>query len=332
MKHYFFTCGDTNGIGPEIVIKSFNKIGFTSHRKIIFICPIKIFSGITELIPPKFDYRFVSDEKDFKSGILNVIAIPEPKLSVGNATKHSGKAAYISVKISFDYIKKLEASAMITAPISKTAFNLSGIGYKGHTDMLADWCRTKNFMMTFLSKKMNAALSTIHIPLKKVSAFLNIPGLQSQILLLHNMLVYDLGIVNPSIAVLGLNPHSGEGGLIGDEEQKVLIPLIKSFTGKIKVSGPYSPDAFFAAEMNKKHNLVLGMYHDQVLIPFKMLNFAGGVNFTAGLPIVRTSPDHGVAYDIAWQNKADESSMLQSFFYADKILTKRLKHAASQKS
>jgi 4-hydroxythreonine-4-phosphate dehydrogenase len=146
------------------------------------------------------------------------------------------------------------------------------------------------------------------------------------------MLKNDLGINSPSIAVLGLNPHAGEEGLIGDEESRIIIPLLKSFNKQINIQGPFSTDAFFATSNYKNYDLVFGMYHDQVLIPFKMMNFAKGVNYTAGLPIIRTSPDHGVAYDIAWQNKADESSMLQSYFYADKILTNRMKNVAARKS
>lgn len=331
MKNFFFTCGDINGIGPEISVKSFNKIKFTSSRNIIFTCPEKIFIQITELITPQFEHQFVKDEKDFKQGLLNVLSIPSGKLNIGTATKHSGYISFTSIKKSFEFVKKIQASALITAPISKTAFNLAGIKYNGHTDMLGAWCNTKNYIMTFLSQKMNAALSTIHIPLKKVSASVTKSKLQSQIFLLYEMLVNDIGISNPSIAILGLNPHAGEDGLIGDEEKKVIVPLVQRLKNKINIKGPFSPDAFFATSQYKKYDLVFGLYHDQVLIPFKMLNFAKGVNYTAGLPIIRTSPDHGVAYDIAWQNKADESSMLQSFFYADKILTNRMKNASAKK-
>jgi 4-hydroxythreonine-4-phosphate dehydrogenase len=188
--------------------------------------------------------------------------------------------------------------------------------------MYADWCGIKNFVMMFFSKKMNAALITIHEPVK------NIPGLISKKLLTKKLKVVidalrnDLKIKNPHIAILGLNPHAGEGGLIGLEEEEIVKPFIKEFADEM-LSGPFSPDAFFANHLYKKYDVVIGMYHDQILIPFKMLNFNSGVNYTAGLPIVRTSPDHGVAYDIAGKNLANPASILEAYRFAEKIVRNR---------
>ena len=177
--------------------------------------------------------------------------------------------------------------------------------------------------MVFLSKKINTSLNSIHIPLKKVSSSLN----QKQLLISLNVLVktikVDLGKSKPKIAVLGLNPHAGESGIIGEEENKVIIPVIKKLSNKIEIEGPFSPDAYFANRMFKNFDMTFAMYHDQALIPFKYINFGKGVNFTAGLPVVRTSPDHGVAYDIAGDFIADESSMLEAFKYAKRILNNR---------
>lgn len=332
MKSFYFTCGDVNGIGPEIAIKTFNRIKFTGNRKIFFICPYNVFTEIAKKIQPNFDYKVVDNYKDSQSGILNLLTLPDIPLKIGEATKQSGRSSFLAVKNAFKFVIQDKRSVMITAPISKNAFKLAGVRYKGHTDLLADWCKTKNFLMTFLSKNMNAALSTIHIPLKKVSETLTQKKLVTQLKIIDDLLKRDLGISTPSVALLGLNPHAGEEGIIGDEEKKILIPLVNSLKGKLNISGPFSPDAFFASSMYKNYDMIFGMYHDQVLIPFKMLNFSSGVNFTAGLPIVRTSPDHGTAFDIAWQNKADESSLVQSYHYANKILVNRLKHDPNKKS
>ena len=171
---------------------------------------------------------------------------------------------------------------------------------------------------------MIAALLTIHIPIKDVSKALRKNEVQKKLRIILNTLEYDLGIKNPTAALLGLNPHAGELGIIGREEQDLLNPLIntKEFDGKL--FGAFSPDAFFANKLYKKYNAVIGAYHDQVLIPFKLLNFSSGVNYTAGLPIIRTSPDHGTAFDIAGANAADASSMTEAFIYANKILKNRL--------
>ncbi len=332
MKSFYFTCGDVNGIGPEIVIKSLNRIKFTNDRKIIFICPDNVFKEIIKKTHPKFSYSVIDNYKASEPGKLNLITLPDIPIKKGEATKHSGRTSFLSIKYAFECLSNDNSSALITSPISKNAFKLAGVNYKGHTDLLADWCGVKNYLMTFLSKRMNAALSTIHIPLNKVSESITQKKLLTQINIISDLLKNDLGISTPSIALLGLNPHAGEEGIIGNEEQKVLTPVVNGLKTKLSISGPFSPDAFFAASMYKKYDLVFGMYHDQVLIPFKMLNFSSGANFTAGLPIVRTSPDHGTAYDIAWQNKADESSMMQSFYYANKILVNRLKNEADKKS
>ena len=193
--------------------------------------------------------------------------------------------------------------------------------------MYAEWSNVSNFVMMFLSKKMNAALATIHEPIINVPKLINLKNLKNKLNVIINSLVTDLGIKNPKIAVLGLNPHAGEEGLIGKEEQSILRPLLNLNEFSNYLSGPFSPDAFFANRLYKNYDLVLGMYHDQVLIPFKLINFGSGVNYTAGLPIVRTSPDHGTAFDIAGKSLANESSFLEAYKYAKKIVNNREKNA-----
>jgi 4-hydroxythreonine-4-phosphate dehydrogenase len=220
-------------------------------------------------------------------------------------------------------LKESVADAVVTAPVSKTALKLAGIMYPGQTEMFADWCGTKNFVMTFLSKRLRVGLYSIHIPLKEVPNILKIKEITLKLDVLINMLKNDLGISNPKIAVLGLNPHAGENGIIGQEEKSIIEPALKQMKYNAKVDGPFSSDAFFANKWFKKYDMVFGLYHDQVLIPFKYINAGKGVNFSAGLPIIRTSPDHGTAYDIAGKGIADESSMVEAFNYAKLILKSR---------
>ena len=202
---------------------------------------------------------------------------------------------------------------------------MAGINFSGQTEMFARWSNTKNYAMTFLSKKMCAALFTIHHPLKDISKLLTFKRLSTLVDVIINTLKFDLEILEPKIAVLGLNPHAGENGIIGREEIDIIRPVIKKYTKSVEIAGPFSSDAFFGSKAYKNYDMIIGMYHDQVLIPFKILNFGGGVNYTAGLPIVRTSPDHGVAYDIAGKFIADESSILQAFKYAKRIVNNRKK-------
>jgi 4-hydroxythreonine-4-phosphate dehydrogenase len=200
---------------------------------------------------------------------------------------------------------------------------MAGVKFPGQTEMFAKWSGSKDYVMTFLSNQINVALQTIHIPLKNVHKFLNKKKLESTINVLIRTLKRDLAIESPRIALLGLNPHAGENGLIGTEEEKIVKPLLKKYSRKFTIDGPFPADAFFAKRLFTNYNFVLGMYHDQVLVPFKYLNSGFGVNYTAGLTIVRTSPDHGVAYDIAGKNIADEKSMLQAVSYAEKIVNNR---------
>ena len=341
MNKYIFTCGDTNGIGPEIVVKALNKITVTSSSGLesnqinssnsqngfIFICPKNIFEETIKRTPANFDFQIENKFVDFEHDHVLVLNIKNTKLKFGKATKASGKAAFRAIKLSSEILNKKKADAVITAPISKAAIKLAGYNYPGHTEMYAEWSKIKDFVMLFTSKELRAGLVTIHEPLKAVPKLLSAKNIEKKIKVVIDTLINDMNILNPSVAVLGLNPHAGEDGLIGTEEKKIIAPLVKKSEYAKYLSGPFSPDAFFGSKAYKKYDFVLGMYHDQVLIPFKLLNFSLGVNFTAGLPIVRTSPDHGVAYDIAGKNIADESSILEAFYLAEKIVHNRKKNA-----
>jgi 4-hydroxythreonine-4-phosphate dehydrogenase len=324
-KRYIFTCGDINGIGPEIVIKSLNRLSGKKANQFIFVCPGNVFKETSSFIKPSFGVKIVKKIDELNDESIILFDIGTFKLNTGKPTPYSGNVAYISLEIAAELLKKKLADALITAPISKEALNSAGHRYPGHTELLADWFGIKNFVMMFLSKKTKAALVTIHKPLSEIPGLVSNEKLEAVSDVIINSLKKDFGITSPSIGVLGLNPHAGESGLIGDEEEKVIKPFLKEYKQKKYLKGPFSPDAYWGNKLYEKFDLTLGMYHDQVLIPFKLLNFSKGVNYTAGLPIVRTSPDHGVAYDIAGKNTANESSILEAFYFAEIILKNREK-------
>lgn len=325
MDKFIFTCGDINGIGPEIVIKCLNKISNLKKTKFYFVCPKNVFEKYSAITKPKFKFNITSSFENSEDSFVSIIDIGNFKISIGKPTKSSGEAAFKAIKISADLAIQNKIDAVITAPISKTAIKKAGYKFPGHTEMFAEWTNSQKFVMMFLSKRMNAALATIHIPINQVPFSLNRSMLTNNFDVIIKTLKEDLLINSPNIAVLGLNPHAGENGAIGIEEKQIIIPLIKSRSFSKYLHGPFSPDAFFANKQAKNYDLVLGMYHDQILIPFKMINFGAGVNYTAGLPIIRTSPDHGVAYDIAGKNIAFESSILEAFRYAKIIFQNRNK-------
>lgn len=333
MTRTVFTCGDVNGIGPEIAVKAFKKILKSKNtNQIIFVCPKNVFEHYYKLTDAKFKFKIVDNQSFFSTSYLNVLLLPDTKTKLGYPTKVSGKIAYHSIIKSLELIDNNFADVLVTSPISKEAFSLAEIDFPGHTELLAQHENKNNFMMLFLSNKINAGLLTIHSPISKISRLIKKDKIIKAIELINLTVRKDLMIENPKIAVLGLNPHAGENGLIGNEETEIIAPAIKSLEKRFDVSGPFVPDAFWGNKTYKKFDMILGMYHDQILIPFKLLNFNNGVNFTAGLKLIRTSPDHGTAYDIAGLNKADESSILQSYKYAIKIFQNRNRSIAESKS
>ncbi len=323
MNNFAFTCGDVNGIGPEIVVKTLNKIFGKKSQRLFFICPVNVFESVVKIVKPKFPYETADNFYIPDSENVLIISTGTVKTNTGIPTKDSGDAAFKSIEAAARLAVDKKIDAIITAPISKEAINSAGHYFPGHTEMFAHWCGEKNFVMTFLSGRMNAALATIHVSVNEVPRLITKKMLRKKLEIIINTLKTDLKKKSSRIAVLGLNPHAGENGLIGTEEEKIIRPLIQEMNASADLEGPFSPDAFFANSLYKKYDFVFGMYHDQVLIPFKMLNFGAGVNFTAGLPIVRTSPDHGTAFDIAGKNIASESSMAEAFKYASLIVKNR---------
>ena len=324
MKSFLFTSGDVNGIGPEIVIKALNRITISNNCIYIFAIPENVYEDSCAGLNIKLNAGKIKDTGEIKGPGMYILAMENVQQDTGRPTPLSGKAAYDSIMKCLDYIREHSNSALITAPISKTAFKLAGIDFPGHTELLADWCKTDSYVMMFLSEAMKAALLTIHSPISKISEQITAEKLKRTLDVIANTLNKDFKYRNPSVAVLGLNPHAGENGNIGTEELDIIAPVINEYSQKMNIEGPFPSDAFFGSVNYKKFDFILGMYHDQVLIPFKLLNFTTGVNFTAGLPIIRTSPDHGTAYDIAGKGKADCSSTIEAYKFAELILSNRL--------
>ncbi len=325
MNKFIFTCGDVNGIGPEICVKAFNKVYKPEKYKLIFCCPQSVFIDELSNISPKFQFEILKKNEKISenSEVISVIDMGKVSRKIGYPTSASGKISLKSIEYSLKTIDKKLADAIITAPISKTAFALAKINFPGHTELLAEWYGVKNFLMLFYSKRIICTLVTIHEPISKVSTLLSKTKIANTTKITLNSLREDFKIKNPKIAVLSLNPHAGENSRIGKEEKSKIIPAIESLSNE-NIHGPFVPDAFFANKVYKNYDCFIAMYHDQALIPFKMMNFNSGVNFTAGLPIVRTSPDHGTAFDIAGKNAADESSISEAFKAAEKIVNNRL--------
>jgi 4-hydroxythreonine-4-phosphate dehydrogenase len=322
-ENIFFTCGDVNGVGPEISLKLFYYLlNKKVKNNLIFFCPVNVFRYYYDYLPLKFKFKFIKEVEDSEPDLLNVFTLQKVKMSIGRPTSYSGESAFESLEIATGEMKKNKSSIIVTAPVSKFAINLAGIEFTGQTEFFSNAFGADNYLMMFLSRRMKAALHTTHIPLKQVSKEITASSLIKKLHLLRLTLRKDFGISNPSIAVLGLNPHAGEGGNIGNEEIKIIEKAIAGFE---YLKGPFVSDAFFANQSYKFFDAVYGMYHDQILIPFKMLNFNVGVNYTAGLPIVRTSPDHGTAFDIAGRNRADFTSILSAYKFAIRIHNSRLK-------
>jgi len=326
MSVFVFTCGDINGIGPEVVIKTLQHIQNTKESSFIIISPASIFEDTYTSLNSTFKYTIVKKITDQSNHSITVLDIGKTKQEPGKPTRNSGQVSFRSIMKSYDLVNQKKADAIITAPISKYAFTMAGIEYPGHTELFAELAGVNNYMMMFVSRKLKCGLVTIHEPLKKVSSLLKQKRLEDTLDVTIRSLGEDFNIKNPSIAVLGFNPHAGENGKIGSEEEQVIKPVILSSKFSRYITGPYVSDAFFGQHLYKKFDIVIGMYHDQVLIPFKMLDFSKGVNYTAGLPFVRTSPDHGTAFNIAGQYIADASSMIEAFKLASKIVQNRKRH------
>jgi 4-hydroxythreonine-4-phosphate dehydrogenase len=321
------TVGDINGIGLEIIIKTLTHPSITQLCTPVIYGSSKVVSYHKNIVNPG-DFSFHSTGSADKIYLqkINVVNCWQDNVNIalGIETEEGGRFAHIALDQAVRDLKEGFIDLLVTAPINKTAMKMAGFPYPGHTEFLAHAFDVHNGLMMMVSDSLRVALATTHIPLQQVSAQLTKEILRSKIDQLVSTLQIDFAISRPVIAVLALNPHAGENGTIGKEEESILKPVIlEAKKSGAMVMGPYSADGFFGSLQHKKFDAVLAMYHDQGLIPFKMLHFEDGVNFTAGLPYVRTSPDHGTAFDIAGQNLADPSSFRSALFTAIDIFKAR---------
>lgn len=296
--------GDPTGVGPELALKSLNSTRIKKIAEPIIIGDMGLLNSLAKKLkikPPK------------SSQIINLSNLNIKTLKAGNPTKVSSKAMIDYITYGVELVSSGGADGLVTAPISKIASKLSGFKYPGHTEYIAHLTDTKNPVMMLGGSTLKVVLVTIHEAIKNVPKLITEDKILETIKITNNALKKSFNIKSPRIAVAGLNPHSGEGGLFGSEEERKIIPAIKrARRAKINTSGPYPADTVFYKARKGEFDVVVCMYHDQGLGPFKLIHFDDGVNVTLGLPIVRTSPDHGTAYDIAWTGKAKTDSM----FYA----------------
>jgi len=321
MKKIAITMGEPWGIGPEVIVKALHS-GRAGKRIIpVVIGNVNVMWEAARMTGLPIRVRKVSDISGLvpEQGLINVLDIRSELTLIKGPSKSSGKAVIEYIKTAVDLALEGKVEAIVTAPISKESLKLAGAKWPGHTEMLAELTNTSDFAMMFASKKLKVILSTIHISLKDVPKKIN-EKLVLRTIRLARRGTGMLGIKEARIAVAGLNPHAGESGIMGTEEIKAIVPAItKACKEGINVLGPYPPDVVFHKALNREFDMIVCMYHDQGLIPFKMLAFETGVNITVGLPIIRTSPDHGTAFDIAWENKANPSSMIEAIKLAAKM-------------
>lgn len=321
--------GDPGGIGPEVILKTIHEFG-TAKATPLLLGNSSVFKFYADSIGFDLDIHIVENASDVVPGQINLIesAAMDPEIRPGRLEAVNGKAAMQSVAKGIEACLSSSADALVTAPISKEAITRAGYRVPGHTEFLAEKTGTDQVLMMLVSGPLRVALATIHVPLRDVAGLLTPELLTTRLQILHNSLRTDFNIPEPKIAVFGLNPHSGDGGVIGREEIDLITPVIEKLNHSgYSLSGPFAGDGFFGKQMQNKYDAIFAMYHDQGLIPFKALTFGKGVNFTAGLPIIRTSPDHGTAFDIAGTNSADHRSFLSAYSLAIEMAQHRKKVA-----
>jgi len=328
--------GDVNGIGIELIIKTF------SDSRIIDLCtPIifasnKVINFYRKLMPEvNINYNNIKEVSKANPKQLNILSVWEEDVEItpGQATEIGGKYGVISLQAAVNALKAKEIDALVTAPLNKQTMQSGNFNFTGHTPYLKEAFKAEEVVMLMVSENMKVALLTEHLAIGDVAKNITKEQIIKKISILKTSLKKDFGIDRPKIAVLGLNPHAGDGGLVGREEKEIIRPaVLEAKKNDCTVLGPYSADAFFARGSHEKFDAVLAMYHDQGLIPFKSLAIGEGTNFTAGLSVIRTSPDHGTAFDIAGKNLADESSFRQAIFTAMDIFETRMGYAERTKN
>lgn len=330
------TMGDINGIGPEILIKAFHDprlrevcvpVIYGSSRV------INIYRKILKI--NKFHYIVVNKAKQAQYRKLNVIECgPDmDRIDVGKPSEMGGKAAFMAIKRALEDAKHRELDVLVTMPVDKATFQMQDESFVGHTELLTKAFGIHESLMLMVSDELRIGVVTNHLPIRNISRNLSTKKIVQKVTIMDKTLKQDFSIQRPIIALLGLNPHAGDQGLIGREEQEVILPAVQSLQKSgILVQGPFPADGFFGSLAYRKFDGVMAMYHDQGLVPFKLISGYAGVNFTAGIPFIRTSPDHGVAYDIAGKDLANTESFLKSLYLAIDVFRTRESNIDLQKN
>ena len=320
--------GDPNGIGIEVILKSLEKINFIGKFTPVIFSNYnlieeqkRIFNVNCEIVP-------INNIQNLSRNSVNVFNINNKDFDIefGKSNSDGGEISRLSLRLAVEFLKNSMIDGLVTGPINKNNIQNNDFNFKGHTDFL-DSCFNGQALMFMVSSEIKIALLTEHIPIDKVVGEITTELIKSRIKLVKNSLKNDFNINKPKIAVLSINPHVGDGGVIGKHDDIILSPTIQEVSKSgIDISGPFASDSFFGTNMYKSFDAIIASYHDQGLIPFKTLTFGNGVNFTAGLDIVRTSPDHGTAYDIAGKNIANPSSFSSAILQALNIIKNRKKN------
>ena len=317
--------GDLNGIGSEIVLKTFEDSRMLELCTPVIFASAKTITFIKKKLNYDITFQGIEDASQAIDNKLNVVNVWKENVNIafGEETSEAGKYAFESLKAATEALKKEDIDVLVTAPINKHNIQSEEFKFPGHTDYLAKELGGESLMF-MVTDTLRIGLLTDHVAVKDVASAITPDLIEKKIRIIYNSLQQDFKIRKPKVAVLGINPHSGDNGVIGNEDEEVTKPTLEKIrnSGKL-VFGPYSADSFFGSSNYKNFDAVLAAYHDQGLIPFKTLSFGSGVNFTAGLNRVRTSPDHGTAYEIAGKDQANHHSFKEAVFKAIDIFRNR---------
>ncbi len=327
MKPLLLTMGDPTGVGPELIIKALLGGAFDHLRKPLQVVgDLGVLQSAATIFGKRAELTQQSDENrqltidERKINVVSVSELNTDQLVYGQPDNHCGKAMAAYVEWALSRCLAGAAAGIVTCPINKAAINAAGINFPGHTELLAARCGVKKVVMMLAGDRLKVCLVTTHLPYKDVPQALSMAEILTTIRITDNALRQQFGLQKPKLAVLALNPHAGESGLFGDEEARLIVPAIEQAQAEgIAADGPHSADTLFHFAAKGSHDAVVCMYHDQGLIPLKLLHFEDGVNVTLGLPIVRTSVDHGTAYNLAGTGQASTESLVAAIRLAEQM-------------
>lgn len=324
------TSGDPNGIGIETILSVFSDDRMLEEiTPVLYATKEVVVKNLDVLNLKNLNWVEIDSAEDALPGRLNIVGldIEDFNMKLGEKTTEAGSYSFTSLETSVNDLASNKIDILVTAPINKDSIREAGFKFPGHTEYLAHIANSDDVLMFLVADNLRIGVATGHIAIKDVASSLTSLAIQKKLALMSESLTLDFGCSSPKIAVLGLNPHAGDNGLMGDEEKTIISPAIREAKASgVNAYGPYAADGFFGSGAYKDFDGVLAMYHDQGLAPFKALSFGRGVNFTAGLPIVRTSPDHGTGFDIAGKGIAMADSMRAAIYLAQDIRRNRIEH------